>query len=72
MIPASGLSMKTIHKLNITCEDVDDNLVGLAATITSCDVRNWLYGCSKENGRKYAQHLSEFVYGNFSAMLIYL
>ena len=54
MIPASGLSKNTIETLNITCPDVNDNLVSLAATVTSCDVRKWLYECGKQNGRGYS------------------
>ena len=51
MVAASGLTMKTIDKLNTTCSEINDNLVGLAAAVTSCDVRKWLYDCAKENGR---------------------
>ena len=50
MVAASGLTMKTIQELNTNCSEVNDNLVGLAAAVTSCDVRKWLYECAKENG----------------------
>ncbi|KAK2151408.1 hypothetical protein LSH36_364g02062 [Paralvinella palmiformis] len=55
MVAASGLTMKTIDKLNTTCSEINDNLVGLAAAVTSCDVRKWLYDCAKENGRGFAK-----------------